>query len=421
MLDRKWVLEHLDQAIQARPGGSVDGKRLAELGPQRIQLLQQAEELRHTRKTVSAEIGAKKKAGENTDTIQAEVRQMAERIAAIEAELAEVEAELDALMLTLPNLPSADVPDGVDAEQNQIVREWGRVPEAQAWHKPHWETGEALGILEFERAAKVAGARFAFMRGLGARLELTLATWMMSVHAEAGYEELIPPYLVRPEAMQGTGQLPKFAEDSFRTIDDRYLIPTAEVPVTNFYRDEILPPEGVPKKFVAFSPCFRAEAGAAGRDTRGIVRVHQFHKVELVHFERPEHSAAALEALTAQAEKLLQLLELPYRTALLCKGDMGFSAAKTYDLEVWLPGQRRWMEISSCSTFGDFQARRANIRYRPEAEAKPQYVHTLNGSGLAVGRTVVAILENYQQADGTVKVPKVLIPRLGIDTIKPTA
>lgn len=422
MLDARWILEHRQEAEAAllrRGAAAAAGlERLAGLDARRRSLIGETEALRHARKTASEEIGRRKRAGEDTASAQAEVRGIGERITGIEAELATVEADLQTLLQEIPNLPDPAVPDGADETANRELRNWGERRNPVPEPRPHWEVGEALGALDLERAARISGARFAFIRGLAARLEQELAAWMMATHAEAGYEPILPPYLVRSEALLGTGQLPKFADDLFAVPEqDLWLIPTAEVPVTNLYAGEILEPEAVPQRFVAFSPCFRAEAGAAGRDTRGIIRVHQFHKVELVRFERPEDSAAALEALTGHAEAVLQALELPYRVVELCAGDLGFAARRTYDIEVWLPGQQRWLEISSCSNFGDFQARRANLRFRPEPGGRPAFLHTLNGSGLAVGRTLVAILENNQRADGSVDVPAVLRDRLKADRI----
>lgn len=421
MLDRKWLIANLDSARQglARRGAAVVAglDALADLDLRRRTLVAVVEEKRHARKTASEDIGRRKKAGEDTSTAQADVRALGEEISALDEKLAALEVEIEARLREIPNMPLDEVPDGAADTDNVVVRTHGE-PVSPDWAKPHWDIGEALGILDLERAARISGARFAFVRGLAARLETELAAWMMSVHAAAGYEPILPPYLVRSEALIGTGQLPKFADDLFHVEkQDLWLIPTAEVPVTNYFAGEILEAADVPQRFVAFSPCFRAEAGAAGRDTRGIIRVHQFHKVELVRFERPEASRAALEEMLGHAERILQMLELPYRVVRLCAGDLGFSSAMTYDIEVWLPGQRRWLEISSCSTFGDFQARRAGLRFRPEAGGKPEFMHTLNGSGLAVGRTLVAILENGQQPDGSVRLPAVLKDRLGSDTI----
>jgi len=336
-----------------------------------------------------------------------------DEIKAIDDELRDIDARVREIILSIPNMPAEDLPLG-DESQYVVKRTWGEVPTFDFEAKAHWDIGEGLGILDFERAGKVTGARFTFYRGLGARLERALISFMLDMHTtEHGYVELIPPYMANTASMTGTGQLPKFAEDMFHLENtDFYLIPTAEVPVTNYYRDEILAEKELPIKHCAFSPCFRAEAGSAGRDTRGIIRQHQFHKVEMVKFAHPEHSWEELESLTNDAEDILKALGLPYRVITLPTGDIGFSSAKTYDVEVWLPSYNAYKEISSCSNFLDFQARRANIRYR-DKDGKVQFVHTLNGSGLAIGRTVAAILENYQQADGSVVVPEVLRPYMG--------
>jgi len=348
-----------------------------------------------------------------------EMRQVSQQIKEMDEELKEFEESLANTLLTIPNLPHESVPLGASEADNPEVRKWGEPGKFDFEPKAHWDIGEGLDILDFERAAKVTGARFVFYKGLGARLERSVFNFFLDTHTrEHGYTEIFPPFMVNRASMTGTGQLPKFEEDLFR-IDsvDYFLIPTAEVPVTNLYNSEILDGEKLPIYHAAYSACFRAEAGAHGRDTRGLIRQHQFNKVELVKFTRPEDSYDELEKLTGNAERVLQLLELPYRVISLCTGDLGFSSAKTYDLEVWLPSFGLYREISSCSNFEDFQARRANIRFRRDAKAKPEFVHTLNGSGLAVGRTVAAILENYQQADGSVVVPKVLQPYMGTDRI----
>jgi seryl-tRNA synthetase len=340
----------------------------------------------------------------------------------MEARLKEVEEELSRILLLIPNVPLESVPVGAGAEDNVQVRAWGEKPNLLFAPKQHFELGEKLGMLDFERAAKVSGSRFAFYKGALARLERALASFMLDVHTQKGYLEMLPPYLVLRESMMGTGQLPKFEDDAFKTLGDpeRFLIPTAEVPVTNYHADEILEGEQLPLRYCAFSPCFRAEAGSAGKDTRGLIRQHQFHKVELVKFSPPEKSLEELEALTDDACDILRRLGLHHRVMLLCTGDMGFGSRKTYDIEVWLPGQDTYREISSCSDFGDFQARRAKIRYRAQKGDKPQLVHTLNGSGLAVGRTTVAILENYQREDGSVAIPEALWPYMGgLKELKP--
>ena len=383
-------------------------------------LLQESEQLKNRRNTVSQEVAKLKKSGGDAEALIVEMREVGDRIKVLDDEIRVVEVEIRELTLSIPNIPNGSVPVGASEADNVEIRRVGEVPVLAFEPKAHWEIAQELGILDFERAAKVTGSRFAFYRGLGARLERALINFMMDLHSdEHGYSEILPPYIVNRDSLVGTGQLPKFEEDLFKLEgSDYYLIPTAEVPVTNFHRDEILSAEELPQYFVAYSACFRSEAGSAGRDTRGLIRQHQFNKIELVKLCKPEDSYEELEKLTQNAEKVLQLLDLPYRVLTLCTGDMGFTSAKTYDLEVWLPSGGTYREISSCSNFEDFQARRANIRYRAEAKGKPEFVHTLNGSGLAVGRTVAAILENYQQADGTVIIPEVLRPYMGgIDRI----
>jgi len=418
MLDLRHVVQNFDEVAAAlgRRGPALDLSGLRRLAGRRRELIVATETARQKQKEESALIGRMMK--ENpaaAEEQRAKARAASDRIKENDAELQKVEGQLQALLLTTPNVPHASVPDGTTGEQNVIVRTGGAPkPEFAFAPKPHWELGEALGILDFERAGRVSGARFAFYFGAGARLERALKDFMLDTHAAHGYREVLPPFLVARQAMVGTGQLPKFEQDAFKTAGEHelFLIPTAEVPVTNLHREEIIEAP-LPLRYVAYSPCFRAEAGAAGKDTRGLVRQHQFQKVELVKFARPEDSYAELESLTADACGILDRLGLHYRVMALCAGDLGFSSAKTYDLEVWLPGQQAYREISSCSNFEDFQARRAQIRYRPEPGAKPRFVHTLNGSGLAIGRTVVAILENFQQADGTVLVPEALRPYMG--------
>ncbi|MFC5648005.1 serine--tRNA ligase [Paenibacillus solisilvae] len=383
-------------------------------------LLQESEQLKNRRNTVSQEVAKLKKSGGDADALIVEMREVGDRIKSLDDEIRAIEIEIRDLTLSIPNIPNGDVPIGASEEDNVEIRRVGEVPTLPFEPKAHWEIAQNLGILDFERAAKVTGSRFAFYRGLGARLERALINFMMDLHSDQhGYSEVLPPYIVNRDSLIGTGQLPKFEEDLFKLEgSDYYLIPTAEVPVTNIHRDEILSAEDLPQYFVAYSACFRSEAGSAGRDTRGLIRQHQFNKIELVKLCKPENSYEELEKLTMNAEKVLQLLDLPYRVLTLCTGDMGFTSAKTYDLEVWLPSGGTYREISSCSNFEDFQARRANIRYRAEAKGKPEFVHTLNGSGLAVGRTLAAILENYQQADGTVVIPEVLRSYMGgIDRI----
>lgn len=418
MLDIKLLRADLDKVKQ---GMANRGKNLEELDRftsldlKRRELLQETEQLKNRRNVVSQEVAQLKKAKENADHLIEEMKVVGDRIKSLDEEIRGLEAELDAILLAIPNMPQADVPVGGSEENNVEIRRVGEVPSFSFQPKPHWETAQELDILDFESAAKVTGSRFVFYKGLGARLERALMNFMMDLHAdEHGYTEMLPPYLVNRDSLTGTGQLPKFEEDVFKIEgSDYFMIPTAEVPVTNYHRDDILALEDLPKYFVAFSACFRSEAGSAGRDTRGLIRQHQFNKVELVKMVLPERSNEELEKLAGEAEKVLQLLKLPYRVMALCTGDLGFSSSKTYDLEVWLPSSNTYREISSCSNFEDFQARRANIRFRRDAKAKPEFVHTLNGSGLALGRTVAAILENYQQEDGSVLIPEVLQPYMG--------
>ncbi|NMD42754.1 MAG: serine--tRNA ligase, partial [Firmicutes bacterium] len=393
----------------------ADLDRLLELDHDRRRLLQQTEELKQLRNRVSREIGLAKGGPAGAEQKKEEMRRVAAQIKELDEELRRFDLEMEQIMLRLPNIPDPAVPTGDDEADNQEVRSWGRLPDFAFAPQPHWDVGESLGILDFPRAGKIAGSRFALYCGEGARLERALINFMLDLHTgEHGYREIFPPFLVNSGSMTGTGQLPKFAEDAFKIEGtDYYLIPTAEVPVTNLHRDEIIDGALLPLRYVAYSACFRAEAGAHGRDTRGLIRQHQFNKVELVKFVLPENSPTELESLTADAEKVLQLLGLPYRVMLMCSGDLGFAAAKKYDLEVWLPSAGTYREISSCSNFTDFQARRAGIRYRPAPGQKAQFVHTLNGSGVAIGRTVAAILENYQQEDGSVVLPQVLRPYFG--------
>ena len=421
MLDAALLRNDLDAVILglAKRGVTFDRETFQRLEGERKQVIREAEALKAERNRVSDEVARMKRAKENTDALIAAQREVGDRMKGLEAAEKEAEAAFRAFLATLPNLPHESVPVGRDEHANAEIKRWGAPP---AIDKPldHVELGTRLGILDLDRAAKLSGARFAVLKGLGAKLERSLVTFMADLHAGAGWSEILPPYLVLPECMYGTGQLPKFEQDLFKTYrgeDPLYLIPTAEVPVTNLYREEILPGEQLPIRHFAFTPCFRSEAGSYGRDTKGIIRQHQFHKVELVSFTTPERGLEVLEHLTASAERVLEALELPYRRVLLCTGDMGAGSRKTYDLEVWLPSQEAYREISSCSWIGDYQARRANIRFRP-AGGKPQFLHTLNGSGLAVGRTWVAILENYQQPDGSVRVPKALQPYLGCEVIR---
>ena len=416
MLDMKYIRENMDEAerrLRTRGGESFLGG-LQELDERRRALLKEAEALKALRNSVSDEIGRTKDKSQVQDKIL-EMREVSQKIKSLDEDLNQVDDQLHSFLLTVPNIPHPSTPVGTSENDNVLVRSWGdpkKLPfEAQA----HWDIGENLGILDFERGAKITGARFTLYRGAGARMERALINLMLDLHTDAhGYLEVLPPFMVNRDSMQGTGQLPKFEEDLFKLVDpDFFLIPTAEVPVTNIHRGEILKKSDLPISYCAYTPCFRREAGSYGKDTRGLIRQHQFNKVELVKFVHPSESDAGLETLTGHAEKILQLLELPYRVMALCSGDIGFSAAKTYDIEVWLPGQSCYREISSCSNFGDFQARRASIRFREDEKGKPEFVHTLNGSGLAVGRTVVAILENYQQEDGSVLVPAVLRPYMG--------
>jgi seryl-tRNA synthetase len=398
-------------------------KDFREVDRHRRQAITDAETLKARRNRASEDIGKLKKSGQDAGALMVETKDLREQIQTREKTAADLDARLGEILSGIPNLPHASVPVGNSAEQNVEVRLWGRTPQFDFPPKPHWELGEQLGVLDLERAVKLTGARFAVYWDLGAKLERALANFMLDLHTrEHGYTEVLPPYLVNSDSMYGTGNLPKFAADLFRVPHgdkDLWLIPTAEVPVTNLYRDETLEAARLPISLTAYTPCFRSEAGSYGKDVRGIIRQHQFQKVELVKFARPENSYDEHEKLTRDAEQILQKLGLHYRVVTLCTGDMGPSAAKTYDIEVWLPGQKLFREISSCSNFEAYQARRANIRYRPEGKNKPEFVHTLNGSGLAVGRTWIAIVENYQQADGSVVIPEVLRPYIGADRITP--
>lgn len=392
---------------------------LVKLDEERRNILSEVEVLKSKRNQVSAEIPKLKKAGEDVATIMAEMKELGNEIKEHDSNLASVNEKIEYIMLRIPNIPNPQVPEGESDADNVEIKRWGETPNFNGEPKAHWDLGTDLGILDAERGGKVAGSRFTFYKGLGARLERAVLNYFMDKHSdEHGYTEILPPYMVNRASMTGTGQLPKFEEDAFKVENNGFfLIPTAEVPVTNMYRDEVLNAEELPVKHVAYSACFRAEAGSAGRDTRGLIRQHQFNKVELVKFVKPEESYNELEKLVRDAEEVLEELGLPYRKVRICKGDLGFTAALKYDLEVWMPSYNRYVEISSCSNFEDFQARRANIKYR-EGKEKPQFVHTLNGSGLAVGRTVAAILENYQNEDGTVRVPDALKRYMGVDVIK---
>lgn len=424
MLDARFVVENVERVQEnlRRRHSDLDISPMVELSERRKSLLQQGEQLKADRNRQSGEIGKLRAQKQDTAALQEAVRQMGDEIKGVDVALAEIEAQINALAMTIPNMLQDDVPEGRDENDNQRVRQWGEPRAFDFEPKSHWEIGEKLGILDFERASKLSGSRFAVLKGAAAALDRALISFMLDLHTrEHGYTEILPPYLVNRAAMTGTGQLPKFEADMFKMAGERelFLIPTAEVPVTNLHAQEELKEEQLPILYTAFTPCFRAEAGSYGKDVRGLIRQHQFHKVELVKFTHPERSREEHEALTRNAERVLELLELPYRTMLLCSGDIGFGSARTYDLEVWLPGQNAYREISSCSNFEDFQARRANIRFRPAGGGKLKFVHTLNGSGLAVGRTLVAILENYQDADGSVRVPKVLQRFLGVDRIGP--
>jgi seryl-tRNA synthetase len=417
MLEIKFVRQNLSdvqKALNAR-GQTVDLNRFQKCDEDRRIILQKIETLRHQRNVVSDQIAEMKKAGENADVLVTEMRDVATQIKELDKNLTAKQEQLDNILLGLPNLPHASVPKGKDETDNPVIRTVGVPPEFGFDPKAHWDLGQMLGILDFERAAKITGARFPLYFGAGARLERALINFMLDIHTTShGYTETLPPFIVNRQAMIHTGQLPKFEEDLFKLSDwDYFLIPTAEVPVTNIHQGEILDEDILPLYYTAYTPCFRSEAGSYGKDTRGLIRQHQFNKVELVKFTVPETSYDELESLLADAETILQKLQLPYQVVELCTGDLGFSAAKTYDIEVWMPAQGVYREISSCSNFENFQARRANIRFKRKGQKGTQLVHTLNGSGLAVGRTVAALLENYQQSDGTVVIPDALAPYLG--------
>ncbi len=417
MLDIKFVRDNRDavERMLEQRGYDMDLQTILSLDQQRREAIQEVESLKHERKVVSDQIAQMKKKGEAATQIISRMRQASQRIKELDGKLGEVEAEIHRSLLLMPNVPHESVPVGKDENDNPVVKRWGEITQFSFAPKPHWELGESLGILDFERAAKITGARFTLYWGLGAQLERALINFMLDLHTtKHGYVEVLPPFVVNSSAMMGTGQLPKFREDLFKLEDwDYYLVPTAEVPVTNIFMNEILEEEDLPLCYTAYTPCFRSEAGSYGKDTRGLIRQHQFNKVELVKFTTPERSYDELESLLLDAEEVLQKLELPYQVVTLCTGDLGFSAAKTYDIEVWIPGQQAFREISSCSNFGDFQARRANIRYRPKGKKKIAYPYTLNGSGLAVGRTLVAIMENWQQEDGSVVIPPALRTYMG--------
>ncbi|SHI86054.1 serine--tRNA ligase [Lutispora thermophila] len=421
MLDIKEIRANPEEVIRKlkRRGGEYRIAEVLELDEQRRDILAAVEELKAKRNKVSEEIAKIKKAKGHADDLIAEMKVVSDKIKEDDDKVREIEEKITQVLMTIPNTPNDSIPDGKSDADNKEMRRWGEPTKFPYEPKAHWDIGENLGILDFATAGKVTGARFTFYRGLGARLERALINFMLDTHIANGYTEILPPYMANTRSMQGTGQLPKFEEDMFKVNNtDYYLIPTAEVPVTNIHREEILDGTKLPIKYTAYSACFRAEAGSAGRDTRGLIRQHQFNKVELVKFAHPDHSYEELESLTNDAERILQLLGLPYRVVCLCAGDLGFSSAKTYDLEVWMPSYNRYVEISSCSNFEDFQARRADIKFKENPKDKARFVHTLNGSGVAVGRTVAAILENYQQEDGSVIIPEVLRPYMaGLEKI----
>ena len=423
MLEARYIREHLEEVREklALRGQDIDLGPFTAIDGERRKAIQEWERLRALQKRVSDEVSKKKREGHDASDLISEMKKVSQDLKELDAVVAEKEKALQDFLLTVPNLPHATVPKGKDSEDNEEVRRWGEIPKFGFEPKAHWDLGEELGILDFKAGAKIAGARFTLYLDLGAKLERALINFMLDLHTrEHGYREVLPPFMVNRTTMTGTGQLPKFEEELFKIEGlDYFLIPTAEVPVTNIHQDEVLEENLLPLYYTAYTPCFRKEAGSYGKDTRGLIRQHQFNKVELVKFSRPETSYDELEKLLLNAEEVLKRLRLSYRVVTLCGGDLGFSASKTYDIEVWLPGQNTFKEISSCSNFEDFQARRAKIRYRVSGKNKTEYVHTLNGSGLAVGRTLVAILENYQQADGSVVVPEVLRPYLnGVERIE---
>lgn len=423
MLDIKRIRENYEAVktgLERRNQGDYGLPKIVELDEKRRELLSSVEAKKNKQNTASKDIPKLKKEGKDTAELMAELKGLSDEIKELDERVSETEEALKEALLTIPNIPNDLVPIGATDEDNEEIRKWGEPTKFDFEQKPHWDVGTDLDILDFERATKITGTRFTVYKNLGARLERSIINFMLNLHTEKhGYTEILPPFMVNRSAMTGTGQLPKFEEDMFHLPSkDYFLIPTAEVPVTNLLMDEILEEEMLPIYYTAYTPCFRKEAGSAGRDTRGLIRQHQFNKVELVKFTKPEDSYAELESLLGAAEKVLQLLEIPYRVVRLCTGDLGFSSAMTYDIEVWMPSYNRYVEISSCSNFEDFQARRANIRFRRDKGSKPEFVHTLNGSGLAVGRTTAAILENCQQADGSVVVPEALRPYMGTDLIK---
>ena len=421
MLDLKYVIanvEEVKEGLRKRHNDmNIDG--LIDLDQKRKELILLSEEKKAEKNKVSASIPAMMKEGKDVSLIKTKMRMISDEIKEMDDQLKGIEEEIHTILLNIPNMPLADVPVGVDDTENEELRVVGDITKFDFEPKAHWDLGKDLGIIDVENAVKISGARFTFYKGLGARLERALINFMMDTHAENGYTEVLPPYIVSRKTMTGTGQLPKFEDDAFKLSDNEsFLIPTAEVPVTNMLADEILMEDQLPQRYCAYSACFRAEAGSAGRDTRGLIRQHQFNKVELVHFTTPENYEEELERLTGEAELILKKLGLPYRVVKLCTGDLGFSSCKTYDIEVWMPSYGRYVEISSCSCFTDYQARRMNLRYKKDIKDKPKHLYTFNGSGLAVGRTVAAILENYQQADGSIKIPEAIKKYMMVDEIR---
>ncbi len=416
MLDLKFIrnnIEFLQEMLKNR-GSEGALEEFEQLDAERSELLTKVEGLKHKRNNASAEVGKRKRNGEDASDIIAEMGQVSKDIKELDGKLSEIDEKLKSIQLEIPNVYHPSTPIGKDEENNVEIRKWGKIKEMDFEPKPHWELGEELGILDFERGAKLGGSRFTVYKGYGAKLERALINFMLDLHTtEHGYTEVMAPTLVKREIMEGTGQLPKFEEDAYKTTDDMFLIPTSEVSISNIHRQEILEEEDLPKYYTGFSPCFRREAGSYGRDVKGLIRQHQFNKVELIKLAKPHESYEELEKMLLNAEEVLKRLELPYRVVQLCSGDIGFTASKTYDIEVWLPFQNKYREISSCSNTEDFQARRMGLKYRPTGSKKSEFIHTLNGSGLAVGRTLVAILENYQQSDGSIVVPEVLRPYLG--------
>lgn len=423
MLDIKLIRSNPDILKKAllKRKDSFDVNQILSLDEKRRQILVEVEQLKNKQNSDSKMIPVYKKEGKDVEPLMDEMKSLSDKIKALDSKVKDIDEELNKILLTIPNIPNSSVPDGDTDEDNVEIRKWGEPRKFNFEPKAHWDIGEKLGILDFSSASKVTGARFTFYKGLGARLERSLMNFMLDLHtSKHEYTEVFPPFMVHRNSMVGTGQLPKFEEDAFKVANnDYFLIPTAEVPVTNMYREQILDVNDLPIKHAAYSACFRAEAGAAGRDTRGLIRQHQFNKVELVKFTTPETSYDELEALTKDAEEVLQLLGIPYRVVKICVGDLGFTAAMKYDIEVWMPSYNRYVEISSCSNFEDFQARRAGIKFRRSANDKPEFVHTLNGSGVAIGRTTACILENYQQEDGSVTIPEALLKYMnGVDIIK---